>query len=127
MGKTSSSSQTSLTLPAIYSEGKDYTVSFDWARMEQGSGAIDDYTLTLVISGEGTFENGTKYSDELKTPQEKSQMFWTKVSAIVKGANKDTRITMVATSNLDKTTGNIDYTKSGGRRMFIDNIVVKAK
>ena len=127
MGKTSSSSQTSLTLPAIYSEGKDYTVSFDWARMEQGSGAIDDYTLTLVISGEGTFENGTKYSDELKTPQEKSQMFWTNVSADVKGANKDTRITMVATSNLDKTTGKIDYTKSGGRRMFIDNIVVKAK
>ncbi|MDD5891845.1 MAG: BACON domain-containing carbohydrate-binding protein, partial [Bacteroidales bacterium] len=127
MGKTSSSSQTSLTLPAIYSEGKDYTVSFDWARMEQGSGAIDDYTLTLVISGEGTFENGTKYSDELKTPQEKSQMFWTNVSADVKGANKDTRITMVATSNLDKTTGKIDYTKSGGKRMFIDNIVVKAK
>lgn len=127
MGKTKSESQTSLTLPAIYSEGKDYTVSFDWARMEQGSGAIDDYTLTLVISGEGTFENGTKYSDELKTPQEKSQMFWTNVSAIVKGANKDTRITMVATSNLDKTTGKIDYTKSGGRRMFIDNIVVKAK
>ena len=126
MGKTSSSSQTSLTLPAIYSEGKDYTVSFDWARMEQGSGAIDDYTLTLVISGEGTFENGTKYSDELKTPQEKSQMFWTNVSADVKGANKDTRITMVATSNLDKTTGKIDYTKSGGRRMFIDNILVKS-
>ena len=127
MGKTKSESQTSLTLPAIYSEGKDYTVSFDWARMEQGSGKIDDYTLTLVISGEGTFENGTKYSDELKTPQEKSQMFWTTVSADVKGANKDTRITMVATSNLDKNTGKIDYTKSGGKRMFIDNIVVKAK
>ena len=95
--------------------------------MEQGSGKIDDYTLTLVISGEGTFENGTKYSDELKTPQEKSQMFWTTVSADVKGANKDTRITMVATSNLDKNTGKIDYTKSGGKRMFIDNIVVKAK
>ena len=126
MGKTSSESQTSLTLPAIYSEGKDYTVSFDWARMEQGSGKIDDYTLTLVISGEGTFENGTKYSDELSTPQQKGEMFWTTVSAIVKGANKDTRITMVATSNLDKTTGKIDYTKSGGKRMFIDNIVVKA-
>ena len=126
MGKTKSESQTSLTLPAIYSEGKDYTVSFDWARMEQGSGAIDNYTLTLVISGEGTFENGTKYSDELSTPQQKGEMFWTKVSAIVKGANKDTRITMVATSNLDKTTGKIDYTKSGGKRMFIDNIVVKA-
>ena len=127
MGKTSKESQTSLTLPAIYSEGKDYTVSFDWARMEQGSGAIDNYTLTLVISGEGTFENGTKYSDELSTPQQKGEMFWTKVSADVKGANKDTRITMVATSNLDKTTGKIDYTKSGGKRMFIDNIVVKAK
>ena len=127
MGKTKSESQTSLTLPAIYSEGKDYTVSFDWARMEQGSGSLDDYTLTLVISGEGTFENGTKYSDELSTPQQKGEMFWTTVSAIVKGANKDTRITMVATSNLDKTTGKIDYTKSGGKRMFIDNIVVKAK
>ena len=127
MGKTKTESQTSLTLPAIYSEGKDYTVSFDWARMEQGSGSLDDYTLTLVISGEGTFENGTKYSDELSTPQQKGEMFWTTVSAIVKGANKDTRITMVATSNLDKTTGKIDYTKSGGKRMFIDNIVVKAK
>ena len=130
MGKTSSSSQTSLTLPALDPAGKDMEISFDWARMVQGASSsfkIDDYTLTLMIVGNGTFENGTKYSEEFSTPQKAGEIFWTTFSAIVKGADKDTRITMVATSNLDKSTGKIDYTKSGGKRMFIDNIVVKVK
>ena len=127
MGKTSSKSQTSLTLPALDPAGKDMEISFDWARMVQGGGAIDNYTLTLMIVGNGTFENGTKYSEEFATPQQTGEIFWTTFSALVKGADKDTRITMVATSNLDKSTGKIDYTKSGGKRMFIDNIVVKVK
>jgi len=126
MGKTSSSSQTSLTIPAFDPAGKSFDISFDWARMEQGDGTIDNYTLTLMITGNGTFENGTKYSDELSTPQKKGEMFWTDFSVKVSGADKDTRITFVATDLLDKSTGKIDYTKKGGRRMFIDNIVVKA-
>ena len=130
MGKTSTSSQTSLTLPALDPSGKDMEISFDWARMVQGASSsfkIDDYPLTLMIVGNGTFENGTKYSEEFSTPQKAGEIFWTTFSAIVKGADKDTRITMVATSNLDKSTGKIDYKKSGGKRMFIDNIVVKVK
>lgn len=122
MGKTGGTSQTSLTTPAFDNGGKDYTFSFDWARMVQGSGAIDGYTITLVINGNGTFENGTKYSDELSTPQGKGEIFWTNVSAKVKGADSNTTITVVATALLDKTTGKIDYTKTGGKRIFIDNI-----
>ena len=49
----------------------------------------------------------------------------TNFSAEISGADKDTRITIVATDLLDKSTGKIDYTKSGGKRMFIDNIVAK--
>ena len=125
MGKTSSSSQTSLTLPSINAGGKDYVLSMDWARMVQGSGAIDNYTLTWMIVGNGTFENGTKYSDPFETPQGLGEIFWTKISAVVKGADADTRITVVATDLLNKETGAINYKASGGRRMFIDNIVAK--
>ena len=125
MGKTKSSSQTSLTLPSINAGGKDYVLSMDWARMVQGSGAIDNYTLTWVIVGNGTFENGTKYSDPFETPQGLGEIFWTKISAVVKGADADTRITVVATDLLNKETGAINYKASGGRRMFIDNIVAK--
>lgn len=125
MGKTSSSSQTSLTLPSINAGGKDYVLSMDWARMVQGSGAIDNYTLTWMIVGNGTFENGTKYSDPFETPQGLGEIFWTKISAVVKGADADTRITVVATDLLNKETGVINYKASGGRRMFIDNIVAK--
>ena len=125
MGKTKSSSQTSLTLPSINAGGKDYVLSMDWARMVQGDGAIDNYTLTWVIVGNGTFENGTKYSDPFETPQGLGEIFWTKISAVVKGADADTRITVVATDLLNKETGAINYKASGGRRMFIDNIVAK--
>ena len=125
MGKTSSSSQTSLTLPSINAGGKDYVLSMDWARMVQGDGTIDNYTLTWVIVGNGTFENGTKYSDPFETPQGLGEIFWTKISAVVKGADADTRITVVATDLLNKETGAINYKASGGRRMFIDNIVAK--
>lgn len=125
MGKTSSSSQTSLTLPSINAGGKDYVLSMDWARMVQGGGTIDNYTLTWVIVGNGTFENGTKYSDPFETPQGLGEIFWTKISAVVKGADADTRITVVATDLLNKETGAINYKASGGRRMFIDNIVAK--
>ena len=125
MGKTKSSSQTSLTLPSINAGGKDYVLSMDWARMVQGDGTIDNYTLTWVIVGNGTFENGTKYSDPFETPQGLGEIFWTKISAVVKGADADTRITVVATALLNKETGAINYKASGGKRMFIDNIVAK--
>ena len=125
MGKTKSSSQTSLTLPSINAGGKDYVLSMDWARMVQGDGTIDNYTLTWVIVGNGTFESGTKYSDPFETPQGLGEIFWTKISAVVKGADADTRITVVATDLLNKETGAINYKASGGRRMFIDNIVAK--
>ena len=125
MGKTGGSSQTSLTLPSINAGGKDYVLSMDWARMVQGDGTIDNYTLTWVIVGNGTFENGTKYSDPFETPQGLGEIFWTKISAVVKGADADTRITVVATDLLNKETGAINYKASGGRRMFIDNIVAK--
>ncbi|MDE5731490.1 MAG: hypothetical protein K2H95_00415 [Bacteroidales bacterium] len=125
LGKTGSSSQTSLTLPSVDPAGKDMTVSFDWARMVQGSGTVDNYTLTLMIEGNGTFENGTKYSDELSTPQAKGEIFWTNFSVKVSGADANTKITFVPTDLVNKSTGKIDYKKTGGKRAFYDNIVVK--
>lgn len=125
LGKTGSSSQTSLTLPSVDPAGKDMTVSFDWARMVQGSGTVDNYTLTLMIEGNGTFENGTKYSDELSTPQGQGEIFWTNFSVKVSGADANTKITFVPTDLVNKSTGKIDYKKTGGKRAFYDNIVVK--
>lgn len=121
MGKTGSSSQTSLTIPPIDPQGKAFILSFDWARMVQGSGTIDNYTLTVMLTGNGTFEDGTKYQD-FATTQDVGEIFWTNFEAKIIGADKDTKITFVATDLVNKETGAIDYTKSGGRRMFIDNI-----
>ncbi len=123
-GKTSA--HTALKLPKLSSlkAATDVQLEFDWCRHVQGTGTIDPVTLTVIILGEGTFENGTKYSDALSTTQETGQMFWTHANVKVQGANYDTRFVIVYTDALDKSTGNYDFTVKGAHRWHIDNIQV---
>ncbi len=108
----------------------DATIDFDFAAMVQGSGKVDDSDLTLVIVGEGTFENGTKYSDELKIVQENGAYDWTHASAKILGANENTKIRIVMTRILGKSSdgtfdGTYNYNVSGAGRWFLDNLVIK--
>lgn len=121
-GKTSV--HTSLKLPAIESlaGASDVVLDFDWCIHIQGSGKVDPVTLTLVITGNGTFENGTKYSEPLSTTQEAKQMFWTHSAVKIQGMDKDTRINIVYTDCLDKSTGKYNWEVSGAHRYHLDNI-----
>lgn len=115
---------TSLQLPAIESlDGTaDVIIDFDWCAHIQNSGKVDPVTLTIVITGEGTFENGTKYSEPLENTQQAKQMFWTHASVKAKGINKDTRFNIVYTNSLNKETGKYNWTVSGAHRYHLDNI-----
>lgn len=123
-GKTSV--HTSLKLPAwtALTSSSDVVVEFDWCAHIQGSGKVDPVTLTLVITGNGTFENGTKYSDALSNTQQAKQMFWTHASVKINGADKDTRVNIVYTDALDQSAGTYNYKVSGAHRWHIDNIKV---
>lgn len=135
---------TSLQLTKAFSslaEASDATVEFDWCRHVKATGELDDLTLTLVITGDGTFENGTKYSDELTTAQtcnfgdvpetEKyADMFWTHANVKILGASSNTKVNIVYTACVDKTTGYYCWDTANGwtvkaaRRWHIDNIKV---
>lgn len=121
-GKTSV--HTSLKLPAIetLAGASDVVLDFDWCAHIQGSGKVDPITLTLVITGNGTFENGTKYSEPLSTTQAAKQMFWTHAAVKIQGMDKDTRINIVYTDCLDKSTGKYNWKVSGAHRYHLDNI-----
>lgn len=121
-GKTSV--HTSLKLPAIetLAGASDVVLDFDWCAHIQGSGKVDPITLTLVITGNGTFENGTKYSEPLSTTQAAKQMFWTHAAVKIQGMDKDTRINVVYTDCLDKSTGKYNWKVSGAHRYHLDNI-----
>ena len=102
----------------------DCTLTFDWCAHTQGSGAVDDTKLTIVIDGDGTFDNGTRYSDDLENTQGKDEMFWTHSSVHIKGATKNTKLTVVMYRVLDKETGAYDYKVSGAGRFHLDNIKI---
>lgn len=121
-GKTSV--HTSLQLPAMTAIAgtADVALDFDWCAHIQGSGKVDPVTLTVVISGNGTFENGTKYSDPLSNTQEAKQMFWTHAVVKAVGIDKDTRFNIVYTDALNKETGAYNYKVSGAHRYHLDNI-----
>lgn len=124
LGKTSV--HTALKLPAVTSiDGTaDVMLDFDWCRHVQGTGTIDPVTLTVIILGNGTFENGTKYSDPLSTPQESGQMFWSHSGVKAKGIDKDTRFVIVYTDVVNKSSGAYNFTVKGAHRWHIDNIKI---
>lgn len=121
-GKTSV--HTSLQLPAVTSISgtADVVLDFDWCAHIQGTGKVDPVTLTIVITGNGSFENGTKYSEPLSNTQEAKQMFWTHASVKANGIDKDTRFNIVYTDALNKETGAYNYKVSGAHRYHLDNI-----
>ena len=124
LGKTSS--HTALELPAVSGiEGTaDVFLDFDWCAHVQGSGKIDPVTLTVVIVGNGTFENGTKYSAALSNTQNAMQMFWTHSGVKALGINKDTRFIIVYTDVVNQSTGAYNLKVSGAHRWHIDNIAI---
>lgn len=99
-------------------------MEFDWCAHVQGTGKIDPVTLTVVIEGNGAFENGTKYSEPLANTQATGQMFWTHASVKATGIDKDTRFSIVYTDALNKDTAVYNYQVTGAHRWHIDNIKI---
>ena len=122
LGKTSV--HTALKLPAVasLSSSTDVVLEFDWCAHVQGSGKIDPVTLTVVIVGNGSFENGTKYSEALSNTQNQGEMFWTHAAVKANGIDQDTRFILVYTNVLNKDTGAYNFKVSGAHRWHIDNI-----
>lgn len=120
---------TSLRICAPNLDGGEYTLSFDWCAQLQGSGKVDDTKLVVIIEGEGQFENGTKYSDDLVNTQSKGEMFWTNSSVKISGANESTKLVIVmkrvlVTDESDKYTGAYNYKVGGAGRFYLDNIKI---
>ncbi len=124
LGKTSV--HTALKLPVLSAlvGASDVELNFDWCRHVQGTGIIDPVTLTVIIFGNGTFENGTKYSDPLSTTQEQGQMFWTHAGVKALGVDGNTRFVIVYTDAVNKETGDYNFKVSGAHRWHIDNIKI---
>lgn len=119
---------TSLKLPAVADAGSgaDVTLEFDWCAHMSAKGNVDKTSLIVVIDGNGTFENGTKYSDKLTHSQAKTYMYWTHASVKISGMDKDTRLILVQANVINTSTGEYTYSvsKSGAFRWHIDNIKI---
>lgn len=127
-GKTSV--HTSLKIKSLPMIGSgDINVEFDWCRHVQGSAKVDPVTLTIVITGDGEFENGKKYSDPLETDQpyvenESAKMGWTHANVKIYGASANTSINIVYTDCYNPATGAYNWTVSGAHRYHLDNILI---
>ncbi len=117
-----------ITAPFASVEGvMDAKVEFDWAAMIQNDGAIDATVLLVRIEGDGTFANGTKYSEPLHHNQKTGEMFWNHVSVPVFGVSANTKLTIVRDKCVNTETGEYDFvTNNGAGRWFIDNIRISA-
>lgn len=124
---------TSIRLPKLaVTSATDVTMDFDHAAMVQGSGAVDDSKVVIVIEGDGEFENGTKCSDILEIDQPKGKYNWSHSTVKIKGVNANTRLVVVMyrvvmkkdESGVYKYTGNYNYTVGGAGRIFLDNIKI---
>ena len=121
---------TSIRLPKLNLTGTaDIVIECDWAAMAQGSGAIDDTKLVVVVEGDGQFGNGTKYSDLLENKQQENQIFWTHSSVRINGVSSNTRLVIVMyrvlmTDSAGNYTGEYNYNVGGAGRFFLDNIKI---
>ncbi len=126
--KTSTKSGNALVITAPFADAAetvDARIEFDWAAMIQGDGAIDATVLLVRIEGDGTFANGTKYSEPLKHTQQTGEMFWNHVSVPVFGVSANTKLTIVRDKCVNTETGEYDFdTNNGAGRWFIDNIMI---
>lgn len=124
---------TAIRLPKLaVTSATDVTMDFDHAAMVQGSGAVDDSKVVIVIEGDGEFENGTKCSDILEIDQPKGKYNWSHSTVKIKGVNANTRLVVVMyrvvmakdESGVYKYTGKYNYTVGGAGRIFLDNIKI---
>lgn len=116
---------TALQLPMLptLAEPTDVVLDFDWCSHMTGGGNIDKVTLTIIIEGNGTFENGTRYSEPLSNTQTKKKMFWTHATVNINGIDKDTKIVVVYTGCVNKETGKYTFNfKDEQHRYHLDNI-----
>ena len=127
-GKTSA--HTSLKIKSVnLTDNADINLEFDWCRHVQGSAKVDPVTLTVVITGDGQFENGKKYSEPLSTDQSyeegvSAKMGWTHANVKILGAGPDTAINIVYTDCYDPSTGSYNWKVSGAHRYHLDNILI---
>lgn len=100
-GKTSkatANNNNGLILPPIEFKGDELVnaiIEFDWAAHMTSSGNIDNVQIVVEVpEGAGVFENGTNISDPFFTTQEQGQLAWQHASVLLKGASKQSRITI---------------------------------
>lgn len=116
---------TGLQLPKLaLSKPTDLMFEMDYCAMIQGDGTVDDAKLILIIDGEGTFDNGTKISDEMTNNQEAGKMFWTHGEVHAKGVTADTKVYLVMSRVYNADNGTFNWGVSGAGRFFLDNLKV---
>jgi len=88
--------QTGLQLPPQNFEGDtpaNVELSFDWCAHMGGSGAVDNVSVTVELTGPGICaDSDAALSNPFTSVQETGQMFWQHASVILVGVTKDTRI-----------------------------------
>ena len=111
-----------LDLSQYVSKTIDAAICFDFCMMIQGSGKVDAGPVTVVIIGDGTFEDGTKRADFTST-QETGQLFWNKAEAKMLGITPNTKLHFLM-GRVIQEDGSYNWHVSGAGRFFLDNIVI---
>ena len=111
--------QTGLKLPANAFEGDtpvNVELSFDWCAHMGSSGAIDNVTITVELSGPGICaDSESNKSNAIVTAQEAGKLEWQKAKVILVGVTQDTRISIRPT-NMGST--------PAYQRWHLDNILI---
>ncbi len=124
-GKTSVHTSIQMSPFTSFTAATDCYFNFDWCAHIQGSGKVDPVTLTIVIDGDGTFENGEKYSNPIENNQEAyNSMLWTNSTVKILGATSTTKINIVYTDCYDTTAGTYNWKVTGAHRYHLDNLTV---
>ena len=97
-------------------------LSFDYAMMLQGSDAVDEGPVTVLIIGDGTFADGSKRVDFVSA-QQTGQFFWNKAKATMLGVTSNTKIQFLM-GRVIQEDGSYKWDVSGAGRFFLDNILV---
>ena len=106
-----------------YVEGtQSVDLSFDYAMMLQGSDAVDEGPVTVLIIGDGTFADGSKRVDFVSA-QQTGQFFWNKAKATMLGVTSNTKIRFLM-GRVIQEDGSYKWNVSGAGRFFLDNILV---
>ena len=101
-------------------------LDFDWFAHAKAGFIIDPVNLVAVIEGDGTFENGTKYSDVQKNQQVDGEFHWVHAKLNIVGATKDTKLNIVPDVCI-KEDGSYNWKVKGVYRYYLDNIVVRTR